>query len=88
MYVTTYDPFPPLRMGGVVIESVENFNYLDIRIDKKLKMNLHLNNCFKRAYSKLFMLGKIRQYIYMYSKTALNLFKCMVLPYIEYGNCF
>lgn len=24
----------------------------------------------------------------MDKKTALNMFKCMVLPYIEYGNCF
>lgn len=48
-------------------------------------MNQHLNDCIKKSHGKLYMLSKIR--CFMNKKTALNLFKCMVLPYIEYGNC-
>lgn len=49
-------------------------------------MNAHLKNCEKRAHGKLYLLGKIRRY--MDGNTALRLFKCMVLAYIEYGNSF
>lgn len=73
-------------MNEVYIEAVDSFTYLGIKIDRGLRMKLHLNSCVKRAYGKLFMLGKIRRY--MDKKTSLNLFKCMVLPYIEYGNSF
>lgn len=83
---TNIDPFPNLMVNGEQIESVKSFNYLGIKIDKSLKMNIHLNNCVRKAYGKLYLLGKVRRY--MDSKTALCLFKSMVLPYIEYGNSF
>lgn len=83
---TSVDRFPPLILKGEVIESVGVFNYLGIKIDKELKMKQHLNESIKRAHGKLYMLGKVRRY--MDSGTALKLFKCMVLPYIEYGNSF
>lgn len=49
-------------------------------------MDIHLKNCMKRTYSKLYVLGKIRPFL---DKTsAVKLFKSMVLPYLEYGNSF
>lgn len=65
---------------------VERFNNLGFIIDKALKLDFHLRECVKRAQSKLYMLGKLR--INMDKKTALNMLKCMVLPYLEYGNLF
>lgn len=78
--------FPELKLGDVCIETVQRFNYLGFVVDNALKLDSHLRECVKRAQSKIYMLGKLR--IYMDKKTALNMFKCMVLPYLEYGNCF
>lgn len=73
-------------MEDVCIKSADTFSYFGVVIDKHLKMDIHLRNCLKRTYGKLYVLGKIRSRLDKIS--ALNLFKCMVLPYIEYGNSF
>lgn len=78
--------FPVLSNDGVIIDTVETFSYLGISIDHSLKMDVHLNNCIRRAYSKIYMLIKLR--VYMDKSAALSLYKSMVLPYIEYGNSF
>lgn len=78
--------FPEIRLDGTCVETVEQFNYLGITIDRALKLDTHLNSCIRRAQGRIYMLGKLRACMNKFA--ALNIFKCMVLPYIEYGNCF
>lgn len=63
-----------------------NPNCFPVLFNDRLKLDVHLNNCIRRAYSKIYMLSKLC--VYMDKNSALNLFKTMVLPYIEYGNSF
>ena len=75
-----------VNIKGVRLEFVTKFSYLGIVIDSKLQFNDHIKNSIKQAGHKVYMLSKIRQYIN--KKTALIIFKSMILPYIEYGNIF
>lgn len=60
---TTANLFPALVIDDITIETVEVFSYLGVKIDNQLKMNSHLSNCVKRAYCKLYLLGKIQRFM-------------------------
>lgn len=47
--------FPDVRNNGVVIEAVKSFCYIGVHIDHCLKLNLHLNNCIRRAHGKIYL---------------------------------
>ena len=75
-----------VNIKGVRLEFVTKFSYLGIVIDRKLQFNDHIKNSIKQAGHKVYILSKIRQYIN--KKTALIIFKSIILPYMEYGNIF
>lgn len=78
--------FPPVHVNGVIIESVSTFKYLGIWIDNCLKFNVHLDACVKSSSHKIYMLRKLRNSLDQ--RTALTIYKSMILPLVEYGNCF
>ena len=51
--------------------------------DMNLNYNNHLENCLKIISYEAFLLSKIRRYINF--KTAVTIYKTMILPIIEYG---
>ena len=73
-----------INVNGVQMELVKSFSYLGIIIDNKLQFNDHIQRCIMQAGHKVYMLSRIRHSIN--KKTALVVFKSMILPYIEYGN--
>lgn len=68
------------------IDIVTTFNYFGVWIDNRLKFNVHLDACIKNASHKLYMLRKIRNCLNI--RTATMIYKSMILPIIENGNCF
>lgn len=78
--------FPPIYLNGEEIESVPYFIYLGVTIDLNLNFKKHLDICVRNINRKLFVLRKIRDH--MTDRTALIMFKAMVLPYFEFGNIF
>ena len=75
-----------VNVNGVKLEFVKSFSYLGITIDTKLQFNEHIKNATRNAGHKVYMLSRIRHCIN--KKTALAIFKSMILPYLEYGNIF
>ena len=53
-------------------------------LDKTLSFTKHITNTIKMASHKVYLLTKIRPYLT--DKACLNVYKTMVLPYIEYGD--
>ena len=51
-------------------------------LDNKLSMNDHIDNMWKKANSKVGILSKIRRFISQ--KTAINIYKCMIRPHMDY----
>lgn len=68
------------------MESVEQFKYLGIILDDRLRFTPQLNSTIRSVNAKLYLLSKRRRSINIY--TALTVFKSMVLPYLEYAACF
>lgn len=83
---SSYPIVPQISLEGVNIETVDSFKYLGEWIDNRLKFNIHLDACIRNASHKIYMLRKIRNNLDQ--RTANTIYKTMILPLIEYGNCF
>lgn len=71
-----------LAIGSESLDRVESYDYLGISIDASLNMEKAINTTYKKASNKLYLFGLIRKYFNC--KLALNIFKAMVMPYLEY----
>ena len=45
-------------------------------------MNEHIDNMWKKANTKVGILSKVRRFITQ--KTAINIYKCMIRPHLDY----
>lgn len=79
-------PFKEVFVKGEKIEAVEQFKYLGILLDNKLKFIVQLKATLSSVNQKVYLLQKIRRSIN--TNTAVLLFKTMVLPYLEFSNSF
>ena len=73
---------PSVRVNGTNISNVQTYEYLGMILDNKLSMNEHVNNMWKKANAKVGILSKIRRFIT--ERTALNIYKCMIRPHMDY----
>ena len=73
-----------LKFGKKSIARVTSYTYLGVKLDQGLKYDLHLKAIVQRVTDKIAYLRRIRQFIN--SKAALNIYKNMILPILEYGD--
>ena len=75
-----------IEIDGVLILDIETkMKDLGIRIDDRLKFDVHIHEKVNKAYS---MLGVIkRNFKYMDKETFDNLYKASVRSYLEYASC-
>ena len=66
------------------IQQVPSYKYLGIILDTGLTFNLQIQETIKRVSHKLYILSKIRQFLTI--KTAVLIYKSMILPYFDYGD--
>ena len=71
-----------IQIDGVNLNNVENFEYLGIKIDSKLNMNVHIDKIFKKVSTKIYTFSIIRRFLTQ--KTALLVYKVMILPHFDY----
>lgn len=71
-------------LNGCKLECVATYTYLGIIIDCNLSLNQTIDKLFNSAISMVYMLGKIRQFIY--TKTAVIILKSHILSQLEYGS--
>ena len=76
------DHEPPVHVNNKCIGTVTSYEYLGMSLDNKLSMNEYLDNMWKKANTKLGILGKIRRFISV--KTAASIYKCMIRPHMDY----
>ena len=53
---------PSLSLDGQVVERVEVFKYLSTHVDSRLSFSHHVDQIYKKAQSRLFMLRKLRSF--------------------------
>ena len=62
------------------------YMHLGIRLNNKFTFELHANECCRHVIHNNYILSKIRRYINVHQ--ALNIYKCMILPYFCYEDIF
>ena len=76
------DSEPAVHVGNKCISTVQSYEYLGMILDNKLAMNDHIDSMWKKANMKVGILSKIRWFISQ--KTAINIYKCMIRPHLDY----
>ena len=71
-----------IQIDETYLTNVETFKYLGIHIDNKLKMNVQIDKIFKTVSIKLHTFSLMRRFLT--KKTALLLYKVMILPHFDY----
>ena len=66
------------------IQQVPLYKYLGVILDNGLNFNLQLQQTMNKVSHKLYVLSKIRQFLTI--KSAILIFKSMILPYFDYGD--
>ena len=79
---------PPVEVyfGESLLQSVSTYKYLSVTIDCQLNYNQHVNNIVASVSSKLKQFQRMRNFLTV--KTALLVYKSMLLPILEYGDLF
>ena len=77
---------PSITFRDEIIEEVTHYNYLGVTLDQNLKYERHARAIIRKVSDKLVYLKRIRRFIS--SRAAINIYKNMILPILEYGNIF
>lgn len=83
---STTKPYKKLILGHSPLDYVSEYKYLGLTIYTKLNFKKHLVNTLKSVSHKAYQLNKIRHSLS--AKTALQSYKTMILPIIDYGDIF
>lgn len=83
---STNKPYKKLTLNNNDLEYVDIYKYLGLSIDSRLTLQQHLNNTLKTVSYRVLQLKRIRPSIT--HKIALQLYKCMILPIIDYADIF
>ena len=67
-----------------IIQQVPSYKYLGITLDTSLNFNLQIQQTMNKVSHKLYILSKISQFLT--TKTAILIYKSMILPYFDYGD--
>lgn len=83
---STSKPLRKFKLGLSDLEFVEEYKYLGVTIDSKLSFTKHLKNLISTVSFKISQLRKIRKSLS--DKVALQLYKSMILPVMDYSDIF
>ena len=73
-----------LTLNGGLIDFVDNYEYLGVKLDPRLHFDKHMSKVKRNVGEKLHMLSLIRSSIT--TKCAVCRYNSKILPFIEYGN--
>lgn len=83
---STSKPYKKFTLNNSDLEYVDIYKYLGLSIDSKLTFKQHLNNTLKTISYRVLQLKRIRPSIT--NKIATQLYKCMILPIMDYADIF
>ena len=73
-----------IKVGNETLGIVPTYKYLGVHLDQTLSFKYHMESLLKLINHKLYMFSKIRRYLNV--KSALSIYKTMILPYYDYGD--
>ena len=73
-----------LTLDQYKLQKVTTFKYLGITLDQNLTFESHVNALLKTVRHKLFLLRTVRPNLTTFA--ALQIYRIMILPLLEYGN--
>lgn len=86
IFEPTCKPYQKLTFNNNELDYVDSYKYLGMTIDSWLTFTQHLNNTLKTVSFRVMQLKRIRSSIS--HKIALQLYKCMILPILDYADIF
>ena len=75
---------PQVSLKNVPQEYVGHYKYIGVHLDSKLNFQTHLNQVYKLASHKIYLLCKIRNLLTEHA--ALTIYRYKILPYFDYGD--
>ena len=66
------------------IQHVPSYKYLGVILDSSLSFKLQIQATMNKVLHNMFILSKVRQYLL--EKSAILIYKSMLLPYFDYGD--
>ena len=76
--------FAEIECKGETIGKVDSFKYLGVILDNLLMFDKHTSYIKRKVFLKMKMLGRVRSYIS--ESLALQLYKSLIIPHIDYGD--
>ena len=73
-----------LRYKDTIINNIDSYVYLGISLDTCLTLNTNVEQSYKRASSRLYLLSKVRPYLTV--KAAQKVYDMMILPILTYSG--
>ena len=73
-----------VSLMNTIIQQVPSYKYLGIALDNSLNFNIQIQQTMNKVSHKLYILSKIRQFLTV--KSAILIYKTMILPYFDYGD--
>ena len=73
-----------IKLNGETLRQVPSYKYLGLILDSTMNYNLHVNQVVRTVLHKLMLLSKMKKYLK--DDTALNIYKSMILPYLDYAD--
>ena len=66
------------------LRPVPSFKYLGVLLDSTLTYNSHISSLIRTVIHKITLLSKVKKY--MTNNVALQIYKSMILPYLDYAD--
>ena len=66
------------------LKLVSSYKYLGFNLDSTLNCGFHISSVIKSVQHKMFMLSKIKRYLT--NDVAVQIYKSMLLPYLDYAD--
>ena len=73
-----------ITVNNEKLVNVPTYKYLGIHLDQTLNFKYHTDNLLRVINHKLYMFSKIRRFLN--DRSALTIYKTMILPYFDYGD--
>ena len=73
-----------ITINNELIQTVPSFKYLGVLLDSTLNYNHHIASVVRTVLHKVTLLSKVKRYLR--DESALQIYKSMILPYIDYAD--
>ena len=73
-----------IKLAGDRLKKVPTYKYLGLVLDSTLNYNHHISYVIRTVLYKLMMLAKLKKY--MNDDVALQIYRSMLLPYLDYAD--